>query len=101
VSASQKRVNPTSRNEEISSTADRPERAGRSLVTTDHEVIRQWAKARRAVPGAVAGTHHDGHLGVLQFDFPGYSGGRLVEVSWAEWLVAFDKQRLERAPNHA
>jgi hypothetical protein len=88
------RKNPTSRNEEITSTADRPERAGRSLVTTDHEVIRQWAKARRAVPATVAGTHHDGHLGVLQFDFPGYSGGRLVEVSWAEWFEAFDKRRL-------
>jgi hypothetical protein len=80
--------------QEITSTADRPERAGRSLVTTDHEVIRQWAKARRAVPATVAGTHHDGHLGVLQFDFPGYSGGRLVEVSWAEWFEAFDKRRL-------
>jgi hypothetical protein len=80
--------------EEITSTADRPERAGRSLATTDHEVIRQWAKARRAVPATVAGTHHDGQLGVLQFDFPGYPGDRLVEVSWAEWFEAFDKRRL-------
>jgi hypothetical protein len=80
--------------QEITSTADRPERAGRSLVTTDHEVIRQWAKARRAVPATVAGTQHDGHLGVLRFDFPGYSGDRLVEVSWAEWFEAFDKRRL-------
>ena len=80
--------------QEITSTADRPERAGRSLVTTDHEVIRQWAKARRAVPSTVAGTEHDGHLGVLRFDFPGYSGDRLVEVSWAEWFEAFDKRRL-------
>jgi hypothetical protein len=81
--------------QEITSTADRPERAGRSLVTTDHEVIRQWAKSRRAVPATVAGTDHDGHLGVLRFDFPGYySGDRLVEVSWAEWFEAFDKRRL-------
>jgi hypothetical protein len=80
--------------QEITSTADRPERDGRSLVTTDHEVIRQWAKARRAVPATVAGTQHDGHLGVLRFDFPGYSGDRLVEVSWAEWFEAFDKRRL-------
>ena len=41
--------------QEITSTRDRPERPGRSLVTTDHEVIRQWAKARRAVPATVAG----------------------------------------------
>ena len=80
--------------QEITSTADKPERAGRSLVTTDHEVIRRWAKARRAVPATVAGTHHDGHLGVLRFDFPGYSGDRLMEVSWAEWLRTFDMRRL-------
>ncbi|WP_203777987.1 hypothetical protein [Paractinoplanes deccanensis] len=81
--------------QEITSTADRPERPGRSLVTTDHEVIRQWAKARNAVPATVAGTHHDGHLGVLRFDFPGYDeSDRLVEVSWSEWFEAFDKRRL-------
>ncbi|MEV6493791.1 hypothetical protein AB0M20_35005 [Actinoplanes sp. NPDC051633] len=80
--------------QEITSTQDRPERDGRSLVTTDHEVIRRWAKARKAVPSTVAGSHHDGHLGVLRFDFPGYSGDRLVEVSWAEWFEAFDKRGL-------
>jgi hypothetical protein len=81
--------------QEITSTEQRPERLGRSLVTTDHEVIRQWAKARKAVPSTVAGTEHDGHLGVLRFDFPGYDeNDRLVEVSWAEWFEAFDKRRL-------
>jgi hypothetical protein len=80
--------------QEITSTADKPERAGRSLVTTDHEVIRRWAEARKAVPATVAGTEHDGHLGVLRFDFPGYSGDRLTEVSWDEWLGTFDDRRL-------
>jgi hypothetical protein len=80
--------------QEITSTEDKPERAGRSLVTTDHEVIRQWAKARKAVPATVAGTEHDGHLGVLRFDFPGYTGDRLVPVEWQEWLATFDKRRL-------
>jgi len=80
--------------QEITSTADKPERAGRSLVTTDHEVIRRWAEARKAVPATVAGTEHDGHLGVLRFDFPGYSGDRLTEVSWDEWLGTFDERRL-------
>ena len=46
------------------------------------------------MPATVAGTHHDGQLGVLGFDFPGYSGDRLIEVSWAEWFQAFDKGRL-------
>lgn len=81
--------------QEIKSTGERPERNGRSLVTTDHEVIRQWAKARKAVPSTVVGTEHNGHLGVLRLDFPGYSGGdRLTEVSWSEWFEAFDKRRL-------
>jgi hypothetical protein len=80
--------------QEITSTKDKPERAGRSLVTTDHEVIRRWAKARQAVPSTVPGTEHGGHLGVLRFDFPGYSGDRLTEVSWDEWLGTFDERRL-------
>ena len=80
--------------QEIRSTEDRPERAGRSLVTTDHEVIRRWASARKAVPATVPGTEHDGHLGVLRLNFPGYSGDRLVEVSWDDWFEAFDKRRL-------
>ena len=80
--------------QEITSTEDRPERAGRSLVTTDHAVIRQWAEARRAVPATAPGSEHDGHLGVLRFDFPGYSGDRLTHVSWDEWFEAFDKRRL-------
>jgi hypothetical protein len=80
--------------QEITSTDDRAERAGRSLVTTDHEVIRQWAKARKAVPATVGGTEHDGHLGVLRFDFPGYSGDRLTPVEWDQWLATFDKRRL-------
>jgi hypothetical protein len=80
--------------QEITSTEDRPERAGRSLVTTDHEVIRQWAKARKAVPATVRGTEHGDHLGVLRFDFPGYTGDRLTEVSWDDWLATFDKRRL-------
>ena len=80
--------------QEITSTGDRPERAGRSLVTTDHAVIRQWAQSRKAVPATVPGTEHGDHLGVLRFDFPGYSGDTLTEVSWDEWLDTFDKRRL-------
>ena len=40
--------------QEIRSKSDKPERPGRSLVPTDHEVIRQWAEARKAVPATVA-----------------------------------------------
>jgi hypothetical protein len=80
--------------QEIRSTDDKPERPGRSLVTTDHDVIRQWAEARKAVPSTIGGSEHDGHLGVLRLDFPGYTGDRLTEVSWDDWFDAFDKRRL-------
>ena len=80
--------------QEIVSPDDDPERPGRSLVTTNHDVIREWAESRKAVPSTVEGTEHDDHLGVLRFDFPGYGGDRLREVSWAEWFDTFDKRRL-------
>ena len=78
----------------IESPDDEPEREGRSLVTRNHDVIRQWAEARKAVPATVEGTEHDGHLGVLRLNFPGYSGDRLTEVSWDDWFKAFDERRL-------
>ena len=31
---------------------------------------------------------------MLRFDFPGYSGDTLTEVTWDEWLDTFDKRRL-------
>ncbi|MGN9811094.1 hypothetical protein ACTMSW_17240 [Micromonospora sp. BQ11] len=81
--------------QEIRSVDDEAERPGRSLVTTDHDVIRQWAEARKGVPCTVDGTEHDGHAGVLRFDFP--AGGRedrLREISWEDWFDAFDRRRL-------
>ena len=90
--------------QEITSTQDQPERPGRSLVTTDHGVIRQWAQQRDAVPATVEGTEHGDRLGVLRFDFradgpdrdPGDDAGssRLREVSWHDWFATFDERRL-------
>ncbi|WP_447003024.1 hypothetical protein ACRAKI_25380 [Saccharothrix isguenensis] len=80
--------------QEITSPADEPERPGRSLATTSHEVIRQWAEARDATPATVEGTEHGDHLGVLRFDFPGYGGDSLREVDWDEWFKTFDERRL-------
>ena len=59
----------------VESPEDEPERAGRSLVTTSHEVIRRWAEERDAVPATVPGTRHGDRLGVLRFDFPGTGEG--------------------------
>jgi hypothetical protein len=79
--------------QEVTSPDDDPERAGRSLATTSHEVIRQWAEQRQAVPATVEGTEHGDHLGVLRFDFGGGSE-RLRHVSWEEWFATFDEREL-------
>jgi Rho termination factor, N-terminal domain len=79
--------------QEVTSPEEEPEREGRSLATTSHEVIRQWAEERDAVPATVEGTEHGDHLGVLRFDFGGDSE-RLRQVSWDEWFETFDARRL-------
>ena len=67
---------------------------GQTLATRNHDVIRRWAEERGAIPATVPGTEHDGHLGVLTFDFPGYGGERLQHVSWDEWFRTFDERGL-------
>lgn len=79
--------------QEITSPDQEPERPGRSLATTHHEVIRQWAEARGATPATVEGTEHEDHLGVLRFDFGGDSDN-LRHVSWEEWFATFDDRGL-------
>jgi hypothetical protein len=78
----------------IRSTADRPERAGRSLVTTSHDVIQKWADGRGAVPATVEGTEHGGRPGVLRLRFPNSRSKQLVELSWDEWFSVFDDRGL-------
>ncbi|ETK30540.1 hypothetical protein [Microbispora sp. ATCC PTA-5024] len=80
--------------QEIRSPEEEPEREGRSLVTTSHEVIEQWAEERKGTPATVEGTEHGDRPGVLRFDFPGYSGGKLRHVSWDEWFETLDKRGL-------
>ncbi|MEU4771348.1 hypothetical protein [Micromonospora sp. NPDC023644] len=79
----------------ISSTADRPERPGRSLVTTNHDVIRRWAGERGARPATIAGTEREGRAGVLTFNMPGYrESSRVREITWDEWFGTFDERKL-------
>ncbi len=75
---------------------DHEERPGQTLVTRNHEVITRWADQRDAVPVTVPGSEHDGHLGVLRFDFERGADkeDRLEEVSWDEWFEAFDERDL-------
>lgn len=79
--------------QEVTSTEDEPEREGRSLATTHHEVIRRWAEERDGVPATVEGTEHGDHLGVLRIDFGG-SDANLRQVSWEEWFKTFDDRGL-------
>jgi len=79
--------------QEISSPDDEPERPGRSLATTHHDVIRAWAEARGGRPATVDGSEHGDHLGVLRFDF-GDDTPNLRHVSWEEWFATFDDRRL-------
>jgi predicted HTH domain antitoxin len=79
--------------QEITSTEDEAEREGRSLATTHHEVIRQWAEERGGTPATVEGTEHGDHLGVLRIDFGG-EDKNLRRVSWEEWFNTFDARRL-------
>lgn len=79
--------------QEIRSPEEEPERDGRSLVTTDHEVIRAWAEHRDAAPATVGGTEHGDHLGVLRFDFGDDTEG-LARVGWDQWFDTFDARGL-------
>nr|WP_246447448.1 hypothetical protein [Micromonospora polyrhachis] len=79
----------------ISSPSDRPERPGRSLVTTNHDVIQRWARARNAKPATIQGTEHDGRPGVLTFNFPGWrEGGKIQQITWDDWFKTFDARRV-------
>lgn len=78
----------------IHDTGEEEDREGQTLVTRDHDVIREWAERRKAEPATVEGTEHGDHLGVLRFDFPGYGGQSLRKVSWEEWLKTFDARGL-------
>ncbi len=79
--------------QEVTSLDDDPERPGRSLATTSHEVIRAWAEERGGVPATVPGTEHGDHLGVLRLDFGG-DNDSLRQVSWDEWFATFDARKL-------
>ncbi|MFI7554630.1 hypothetical protein ACIBR1_03850 [Micromonospora echinaurantiaca] len=79
----------------ISSLADRPEHPGRSLVTSNHEVIQRWAQERGAKPATIAGTEREGRAGVLTFNIPGYrESSRIREITWDEWFHTFDLRKL-------
>jgi hypothetical protein len=70
------------------------ERAGGHLLTRDHEVIRQWAEQRNALPATTREAEADDRLGALRFDFEGGDERDLRPISWDEWLEEFDGRDL-------
>jgi hypothetical protein len=78
----------------IESPEEHEEKEGQSLATRNHEVIRQWAETRRAVPAAAGDGKRGNGVGVLRMDFPGYGGSRLKKVSWNRWFETFDNNEL-------
>lgn len=64
-------------------------------VTTDHEVIRQWAESRGGRPAAVKRTHDEEGAGIIRIDFPGYKGAESLEpISWDEFFEQFESRSL-------
>lgn len=78
----------------IESPDDHEDRNGQSLATRNHDVIRKWARARKAVPSTVGDTEGGDEAGVLRIDFPGYGGKRLKKIDWDAWFDTFDKRKL-------
>ncbi|WP_231390276.1 hypothetical protein [Nocardia sp. CNY236] len=86
---------PGARNPQLGPGGTRPPtRAEGIVVTRNHGVIRRWAEQRGARPATTPGSEHNGQLGALRFDFPGYGGAVLRRVDWDEWLATFDARNL-------
>jgi hypothetical protein len=66
-------------------------------VTTNHDEILQWAKARGGRPAAVRSTHSREDPGILRIEFPNAPNARdesLIEISWDEFFEKFDEAGL-------
>ena len=79
--------------QEVTSPEEQEERPGKTLVTTDHDVIRAWAEKRGGRPATPKGRRGGGRARTLRFDF-GSSDEGLEEISWDEWFRTFDERQL-------
>ncbi len=86
--------NTTKRAKWIHKVGETEDHPGQTLATRNPDVIKQWAEERNATPATVPGTEHDDHLGVMRFNFPGYGGKDLQEVSWDQWIKTFEERQL-------
>lgn len=66
-----------------------------SQVTTDPDVIREWAERQGGKPARVKGTGRGGDPGILRFDFPGFSGEDTLEpIGWEQFFRWFEANEL-------
>jgi hypothetical protein len=68
-----------------------------SKTTQDHDEIRKWAEARKAIPCEVASTERDGEAGILRFCFPkakNHNDDSLKQIEWEEFFSKFDENGL-------
>lgn len=66
-------------------------------ITTDHDIIRNWAEARGGRPAAVRSTHRKNDPGIIRLEFPGAPNADdadLEVISWEEFFEKFDEAGL-------
>jgi hypothetical protein len=83
----------TARAKWIETPDDLESRPGETLATRSHEVIQHWAEERNATPATRPGGDPEDPR-VLRFNFPGFGGQTLQEVSWDDWFRTFDDRNL-------
>ncbi len=64
-------------------------------VTTDHKVIRKWAKARKGWPAMIQRVTSAGVEIALSIVLPGCETGEVVrKLTWNEFFERFDQLKL-------
>jgi hypothetical protein len=83
----------TTRAKWVESPGEGADRTGQTLATRNHDVIRQWAEERGAMPATTPGGDPSDPR-VLRFNFPGFGGENLQEIDWEDWFRTFDDRNL-------
>lgn len=83
----------TQRAKWVHSPNEHEDHPGQTLATRNHDVIKHWAEERKATPATIKSNKPE-DARVLRFNFPGYGGENLQEISWDEWFKPFDERDL-------
>jgi len=66
---------------------------GETLATRSHQVIREWAEARSALPVSLATEDPSPQSGLLRLR-ANSDDQRLAKIAWDEWFDAFEADNL-------